>query len=179
MGQTSSKSHKLKQTSKQALTPPQTPAPTPQVKLNIRRAFTPPPTSSPIPPPSIIGDFKRPKKGHVINGVSIEVVQGDITDEATDAIVNPTDEKMGLTGNLSKAILAKGGQSIEMECKAIGTLKDVALTSAGSLKCQPHRTCALARKYDRMHKRCACHTPSLRFTKVQIDRNPSDRRVAR
>ena len=44
---------------------------------------------------------------------------------------------MGLTGSLSKAILAKGGSSIAEKCKAIGTLKDVAITSAGtgSLKC--------------------------------------------
>ena len=43
----------------------------------------------------------------------------------------------------------------------------------------PHRACALSRKCDRMHKRCACHNSSMRFKKFQIDCNPSDWRVAR
>ena len=36
--------------------------------------------------------------GIVINGVLIEVLQGDITNELTEAIVNPTDEDLKLTG---------------------------------------------------------------------------------
>ena len=76
--------------------------------------------------------------GSVINGVFVEVLQGDITIESTEAIVNPTDENLELTGKLSKALIAKGGTSIAQECKTIGKLKDVAITSAGngSLQCR-------------------------------------------
>ena len=75
--------------------------------------------------------------GIVINGVLIEVLQGDITNESTEAIVNPTDKDLELTGSLSRALIEKGGSSIAEECKAIGKLKDVSITSAGtgSLHC--------------------------------------------
>ena len=36
--------------------------------------------------------------------------KGDITNEFREAIVNPNYDEMGLTGNLSRAILSKGGQ---------------------------------------------------------------------
>ena len=74
--------------------------------------------------------------GIVINGVFIEILQGDITNESTDAIVNPSDKGLMLTGDLSKALIAKGGASIEDECKVIGKLNYIAITSAGSLHCR-------------------------------------------
>ena len=94
---------------------------------------------------AICGKQKRKAKttiksftnGIVINGVLIEVLQGDITCESTELIANPTDEDLKLTGNLSKALITKCGSSVVEECKAIGTLKDIAITSAGtgSLRC--------------------------------------------
>ena len=73
---------------------------------------------------------------HTINGVQIAVVNGDITTEKVDAIVNPTNRQLAFDGALSKAIIAKGGHSIVTECQKIGTLQDVAITSAGSLPCR-------------------------------------------
>ena len=70
-----------------------------------------------------------------VNGVSIEAVQGDITDESTDAIVNPSHKNLMHTEKLSQSIYAKGGETVVKECKAIGSLNDVALTSAGALRC--------------------------------------------
>ena len=70
-----------------------------------------------------------------VAGVSIEVVEGDITNESADAIVNPTDANLQLSGNLSKAIVAKH-PSIVHECSALGTMMSAAFTNAGgSLFC--------------------------------------------
>ena len=74
----------------------------------------------------------------MINGVLVKFLQGDITNEKTEAIVNPTNVEFTLSGKLSQAIIAKGGSQIAHECKTIGKLKDVAITSAGtgSLQCR-------------------------------------------
>ena len=102
---------------------------------NLTRPASSPTTLPSQSPQPINAAIQTPIHGSIINGVRLQVVEGDITDEATDAIVNPTDEKMMLTGIISQKILAKGGQSIKIECKKIVTLMGVALTSAGSLKC--------------------------------------------
>ena len=128
--------------------------------------------------PAINADVKSPKNGYLINGAIIEVVQGNITDEATNAIVNPTDDKLGLTGSLSKAILDKGGTSIAAECKAIGTLNDVALTSAGSLKCR-HIVHVLSPSNTAECKAECTPFSASALHKIRIDRNTADRRVAR
>lgn len=93
----------------------------------------------PVPPPPV--NIVQPAKGTqaqnngtLINGVFIEVIKGDITEECSHAIVNPTDSSLGLTGRLSQAIVAKGGPTIKKECEKIGVLKDAVLTSAGKLK---------------------------------------------
>ena len=46
--------------------------------------------------------------------------------------MNPTNENLELAGQLSKALVAKGGASISQEYKSIGKLKDVSITSAGT-----------------------------------------------
>ena len=42
----------------------------------------------------------------MINGVLIELLHGDITNEDTEAIVNPTNKEFVLNGKLSQAIIA-------------------------------------------------------------------------
>ena len=51
-------------------------------------------------------------------GLNIKVVNGDLTKENTDAImnINSTDMNMSNAGDLSKAILAAGGMQIQQEC---------------------------------------------------------------
>ena len=77
--------------------------------------------------------------GSSVNGVTFEVVQGDITDELSDAIVNPTDDQFRLGSPLSKAIVTVGGDALKHECEKLGTLSDEgAITRAGNgtLRCK-------------------------------------------
>ena len=54
--------------------------------------------------------------------VSIKVVQGDLTKERTDAIINISNKEMNLNnaGNLSKAVAQAGGSQLEKECRQLG-----------------------------------------------------------
>jgi len=62
--------------------------------------------------------------------------EGDITDEAVDAIVNAANTSLLLGGGVAGAIRARGGPEIQAECDAIGpiALGDAAITGAGDLK---------------------------------------------
>ena len=80
----------------------------------------------------------KPTPSTKINGVAFEVVLGDITDEQTEAIVNPTDDELQLDGKLSKAIVSKGGSVITEECRTRGSIAagGTVVTSGGSLSCR-------------------------------------------
>ncbi len=56
----------------------------------------------------------------VKNGVSIELVKGDITDLALDAIVNAANSHLVLGSGVAGAVARKGGPAIQAECDQIG-----------------------------------------------------------
>jgi O-acetyl-ADP-ribose deacetylase (regulator of RNase III) len=66
----------------------------------------------------------------------IQIVQGDLTDQAVDAIVNAANNDLKLGGGVAGAIRRKGGISIQEECDRIGSipLGEAAVTGAGALK---------------------------------------------
>ena len=70
-----------------------------------------------------------------INGVSLELVQGDITDLAVDVIVNAANSYLVLGAGVAGAIDEKGGPSIQAECDAIGhcDVGDAVITGGGDL----------------------------------------------
>jgi O-acetyl-ADP-ribose deacetylase (regulator of RNase III) len=72
----------------------------------------------------------------VVNRVNIELVQGDITDLATDAIVNAAGESLQLGGGVAGAIRRRGGPAIQRECDDIGgtPVGTAVLTTGGNLK---------------------------------------------
>lgn len=72
----------------------------------------------------------------VINKVIIELVQGDITDLATDAIVNAANEELQLGGGVAGAIRRRGGPAIQRECDEIGgtPVGTAVITTGGNLK---------------------------------------------
>lgn len=66
----------------------------------------------------------------------ITLQQGDLTEMDTDAIVNAANNDLQLGGGVAGAIRRKGGDQIQIECDAIGSVPvgGAAITSGGRLK---------------------------------------------
>ncbi len=79
--------------------------------------------------------MSRPLRASIGNSV-IEVRQGDITEEAVEAIVNPANSYMIMGGGVAGAIKRKGGVEIEREAtsKAPVRVGEAIYTRAGRLK---------------------------------------------
>ena len=71
-----------------------------------------------------------------LNNSEIELVQGDITESDTDAIVNAANSQLVLGAGVAGAIRTKGGPSIQEECNALGhcPVGGAVITSGGTLK---------------------------------------------
>jgi O-acetyl-ADP-ribose deacetylase (regulator of RNase III) len=71
-----------------------------------------------------------------IGGRVLELVEGDITEMATDAIVNAANAQLVLGGGVAGAIRRKGGPAIQAECDRIGGtfVGGAVITTGGSLK---------------------------------------------
>jgi O-acetyl-ADP-ribose deacetylase (regulator of RNase III) len=68
--------------------------------------------------------------------LTIDVLQGDLTQQDADAIVNAANNDLILGGGVAGAIGRRGGPSIQQECRAIGSIEvgDAAITGGGELK---------------------------------------------
>ncbi|MFY9803614.1 MAG: macro domain-containing protein [Candidatus Acidiferrales bacterium] len=66
----------------------------------------------------------------------VEILQGDLTEMDTDAIVNAANNDLQLGGGVAGAIRRKGGPGIQTECDEIGPVPvgGAAITSGGNLK---------------------------------------------
>jgi len=66
----------------------------------------------------------------------IKLVQGDITEQNTDVIVNAANNQLILGGGVAGAIRMKGGPSIQEECNKIGGtfVGGAVITTGGNLK---------------------------------------------
>src|SRR3990170_801135 len=66
----------------------------------------------------------------------IVLLEGDITEQAVDAIVNAANSQLQLGAGVAGAIREKGGPSIQAECDRIGPIAvgDAAVTGAGRLR---------------------------------------------
>ncbi len=71
-----------------------------------------------------------------VNQSEIELIQGDITENDTDAIVNAASSQLILGAGVAGAIRSKGGPSIQEECNAIGhcPVGGAVITGGGNLK---------------------------------------------
>jgi O-acetyl-ADP-ribose deacetylase (regulator of RNase III) len=65
----------------------------------------------------------------------VTLVEGDITEQAVDAIVNAANSALQLGAGVAGAIRERGGPSIQEECDAIGAIQvgDAVVTGAGAL----------------------------------------------
>jgi O-acetyl-ADP-ribose deacetylase len=71
-----------------------------------------------------------------VNNSEIQLVQGDITDQTTDAIVNAANSHLILGEGVAGAIRRKGGPQIQAECDQIGgtPVGTAVITSGGHLQ---------------------------------------------
>lgn len=60
-----------------------------------------------------------------IEQLQVAVVSGDLTQETTDAIVNPTDVSLSLGGLVSKKLQQAGGSAIAADCKKLQGTRDL------------------------------------------------------
>jgi O-acetyl-ADP-ribose deacetylase (regulator of RNase III) len=70
-----------------------------------------------------------------INNTVLELLQGDITDQRTDAIVNAANSALTLGGGVAGAIRRRGGPEIQEECNRIGGtyVGGAVITTGGNL----------------------------------------------
>jgi O-acetyl-ADP-ribose deacetylase (regulator of RNase III) len=66
----------------------------------------------------------------------VVLMQGDLTEMDVDAIVNAANNDLQLGGGVAGAIRRKGGETIQRECDAIGSIPvgGAAITKAGKLR---------------------------------------------
>lgn len=71
-----------------------------------------------------------------IKNTVIELVQGDITNQETDAIVNAANSQLILGSGVAGAIKRKGGPAIQEECNRLGDIPvgTAVITGGGNLK---------------------------------------------
>lgn len=71
-----------------------------------------------------------------IDGKELILLQGDITEMATDAVVNAANQNLVLGAGVAGAIRSKGGPAIQEECNLIGgsAVGEAAITTGGNLK---------------------------------------------
>jgi O-acetyl-ADP-ribose deacetylase len=67
--------------------------------------------------------------------LTVEVVQGDLTQQDVDAIVNAANNDLELGGGVAGAIARAGGPTIQAECRSVGRIEvgDAAITSGGDM----------------------------------------------
>lgn len=74
--------------------------------------------------------------GKKLNKLTLSIVQGDITDQDTEAIVNAANNHLWMGSGVAGAIKRRGGLEIEREAMALGPIEPGAAvtTTAGRLK---------------------------------------------
>jgi O-acetyl-ADP-ribose deacetylase (regulator of RNase III) len=70
-----------------------------------------------------------------INNTLLELVQGDLTEQTTDAIVNAANTALQMGGGVAGAIRRRGGPKIQEECNRIGGtyVGGAVITTGGNL----------------------------------------------
>lgn len=71
-----------------------------------------------------------------VNQSELELIDGDLTEQETDAIVNAANAGLILGGGVAGAIRSKGGPKIQEECNKIGGtyVGGAVITTGGNLK---------------------------------------------
>lgn len=91
----------------------------------------------------ITSSSQQPDSVFSAGKLAIEILCGDITEDGSDAVVNPTNEKMRLGGGVGKALLKKAGKDLENSLDReisrgfkLEEGKVFITTAGGALKCK-------------------------------------------
>lgn len=70
-----------------------------------------------------------------INKTILELIEGDITDQTTDAIVNAANSALQMGGGVAGAIRRRGGPRVQEQCNNIGSINvgEAVITTGGNL----------------------------------------------
>ncbi|XP_007428032.2 poly [ADP-ribose] polymerase 14-like isoform X1 [Python bivittatus] len=90
---------------------------------------------------AFFGRISTPKYGSSkmqIGSVELQVEQGDITDQKTDAIINITNQTFNLRNGVSKVIMASAGPAVAKECVELASQphNNLICTQGGNLPCK-------------------------------------------
>lgn len=68
--------------------------------------------------------------------LAVDILQGDLTEQEVDAIVNAANSDLILGGGVAGAIARRGGPAIQAECRRLGPIEvgGAAITPGGQLK---------------------------------------------
>jgi len=102
----------------------------------------------------------------------IELLEGDLTEMAVDAIVNAANNDLQLGGGVAGAIRRKGGETIQRECNEIGSipLGGAAITGAGKLKAK-HVIHAASMRLGGMTTAQSLRTSTAHSLRIAAERN--------
>lgn len=83
----------------------------------------------------MVGSYGDENKLEIV-GKSVSVIQGDLTEMETDALVNAANNHLWMGGGVAGALKRKGGQIIEDEARKLGPIPigEATITTAGNLK---------------------------------------------
>jgi len=102
-----------------------------------------PPVSQPKPN-TLLNCQHNIVESQAVGNITVEIIVGDITDDDSDVIVNPTNDKMDLRSSaVSKAILNEAGPDLQKRCDSITSQgyrlhpdKVCCTQAVGKLKCK-------------------------------------------
>ena len=84
------------------------------------------------------------QQAHQLGTIQVQVINGDITEDSSDAVVNPTSSELKLNNpGVSGALLRKGGEELQKACNTLTSQgvkleegKVVHTAATGALKCR-------------------------------------------
>jgi O-acetyl-ADP-ribose deacetylase (regulator of RNase III) len=107
-----------------------------------------------------------------INNTILKLVQGDITEQTTDAIVNAANTALQMGGGVAGAIRRKGGPAIQEECnRIVGTYVGGAVITTGGKLAAKYVIHAVGPRHPEEHEDAKLKDATLNSLKLADQKN--------